>query len=238
VHIINPGYAPAFTIRAADAETILAEGPVPFLPEDASFTSTGVVKVEVPPEFGDDIGIQANFLPTAFLDQNGPRSVFPGARNPEVYLTAWHGDLGLDDGQPQSVYRLDTDELQQYSADDGEPFRSRLAVGDTAELPDGRYITFDGYVTWVNLQIGRNSGRELALVGAVAAVIGLMGSLYVRRRRAWVRASVGPEGRTVVEVAGLHRTEGSAGDRLADEIGAITDGLLLRLGGAEEKRED
>ncbi|TDC47541.1 cytochrome c biogenesis protein ResB [Jiangella ureilytica] len=237
VHIINPGYAPAFTVRAADRETILAEGPVPFLPDDSSFTSTGVVKVEVPPELGDDIGIQANFLPTAYLDENGPRSVFPGARNPEVYLTAWHGDLGLDDGRPQSVYRLDTDDMEQYSAD-GEPFRSRLAVGDTVELPDGRFITFDGYVTWVNLQIGRNSGRELALVGAVLAVVGLMGSLYVRRRRAWVRASVGPEGRTVVEVAGLHRTEGAAGDRLADEIGAITDGLLLRLGGAKEKRED
>jgi cytochrome c biogenesis protein len=237
VHIINPGYAPAFTVRAADGESILAEGPVPFLPDDSSFTSTGVVKVEVPPEFGDDIGIQANFLPTAYLDENGPRSVFPGVRNPEVYLTAWHGDLGLDDGQPQSVYRLDTDDMEQYSAD-GEPFRSRLAVGDTVELPDGRFITFDGYVTWVNLQIGRNSGRELALIGAVLAVVGLMGSLYVRRRRAWVRASVGPEGRTVVEVAGLHRAEGSAGDRLADEIGAITDGLLLRLGGAEEKRED
>lgn len=237
IHIINPGYAPAFTVRAADGETILAEGPVPFLPEDSSFTSTGVVKVEVPPQYGDDIGIQGSFLPTAYLDQNGPRSIFPGARNPEMYLTAWHGDLGLDDGQPQSVYRLDTTDMEQYEAD-GEPFRSRLAIGDTAQLPDGRYITFDGYVTWVNLQIGRNSGRELALVGGVLAVVGLMGSLYVRRRRAWVRASVGPEGRTVVEVAGLHRAEGSAGDRLADEIGAITDGLLLRLGGAEGKRED
>lgn len=237
VHIINPGYAPAFTVRAADGVTVLSEGPTPFLPQDSSFTSTGVVKVEVPPEFGDDIGIQANFLPTAILDERGPRSVFPGARNPEVYLTAWHGDLGLDDGQPQSVYRLDTDDMTQYSAD-GEPYRARLAEGDTVELPDGRFITFDGYVTWVNLQIGRNSGRELALVGAVAAVLGLMGSLYVRRRRAWVRASEGPEGRTVVEVAGLHRTEGAAGDRLADEIGDITDGLLLRLAGAEGKRED
>lgn len=237
VHIINPGYAPAFTVRAADGETILAEGPVPFLPKDGNFTSEGVVKVEVPPEFGDDIGIQGGFLPTAYLDENGPRSVFPEARNPEVFLTAWHGDLGLDDGQPQSVYRLDTDDMEQYQ-EDGEPYRRQLAEGDTVELPDGRFITFDGYVTWVNLQVGRNSGRELALVGAVLAVVGLMGSLYVRRRRAWVRASVGPEGRTVVEVAGLHRAEGSAGDRLADEIGAITDGLLLRLGGAEEKRED
>ncbi|TDE10886.1 cytochrome c biogenesis protein ResB [Jiangella asiatica] len=236
VHILNPGYAPAFTIRSPD-QTVLAEGPVPFLPEDGNFTSSGVVKVEVPPELGEDIGLQGYFLPTAEVDQNGPRSVFPGARNPAVYLTAYHGDLGLDDGQPQSVYRLDTSAMEQYVRADGEPFRAELTVGETIQLPDGNYITFDGYVTWVNLQIGRNSGREIALIGAVTAVIGLMGSLYVRRRRAWVRASVGAEGRTVVEVAGLHRTEGSGADRLTDEIGAVTDGLLLRLNGAEGERE-
>ncbi|WP_051425669.1 cytochrome c biogenesis protein ResB [Jiangella gansuensis] len=235
VHILNPGYAPAFTVRSADG-TVLADGPVPFLPEDGSFTSTGVVKVEVPPEIGDDIGIQGYFLPTAVVDERGPRSVFPGARNPAVFFTAYHGDLGLDDGQPQSVYRLDLTDMEQYEQD-GEPFRAALSAGETVELPDGNFITFDGYVTWVNLQIGRNSGREIALIGAVAAVIGLMGSLYVRRRRAWVRASVGAEGRTVVEVAGLHRTEGSGADRLTDEIGAVTDGLLLRLNGAEGERE-
>lgn len=237
IHIINPGYAPAFTVRSADG-TVLAEGPVAFLPQDDNFTSTGVVKIEVPPEIGDDIGIEGIFYPTAVLDENGPRSVFPGARNPAVFLTAYHGDLGLDDGTAQSVFRLDVDDMQQFRGQGDEPFRAALSVGETAELPDGAgYITFDGYVTWVNLQISRNSGKEIALVAAVGAVVGLMGSLYVRRRRVWVRADVGPQGRTVVEVAGLHRAENSAGDHLADEVGAITDGLLLRLSGSEHERE-
>ncbi|WP_298330031.1 cytochrome c biogenesis protein ResB [Haloactinopolyspora sp.] len=237
IHILNPGYAPAFTVRSADG-TVLAEGPVAFLPQDDNFTSTGVVKVQVPPEQGEDIGIEGVFYPTAVLDENGPRSVFPEARNPAVFLTAYHGNLGLDDGTPQSVFRLDLDDMEQFEGANGEPFRAALGQGETVELPGGAgYITFDGYVTWVNLQISRNSGKEIALVAAVAAVIGLMGSLYVRRRRAWVRADVGPQGRTVVEVAGLHRAETSADDHLADEVGAITDGLLLRLSGSYDEKE-
>ncbi|HEY9408705.1 MAG TPA: cytochrome c biogenesis protein ResB [Jiangellaceae bacterium] len=233
IHILNPGYAPAITVRAPD-ETVLYEGPVPFLPQDNSFTSSGVVKVEVPPEVGDDLGIEALFFPTAVLDENGPRSVFPEPRNPALFLTAYHGDLGLDDGTPQSVYRLDRDDLQQFQQD-GEPFRAALAVGETVELPDGAgYVTFDGYVTWVNFQVSRNSGKEVALIGAVAAVAGLMCSLYVRRRRAWVRAGVGADGRTVVEVAGLHRSEGG---NLDDEVAAITEGVVRRLGATESTRE-
>jgi cytochrome c biogenesis protein len=211
---------------------------VAFLPRDDNFTSTGVVKVESPPDVGEDIGIEAVFLPTAVVDEDGPRSVFPGARNPAVFLTAYHGDLGLDDGQPQSVFRLDLDDMRQFAQDNGEPFRAALAVGETIELPDGAgFVTFDGYVTWVNLQVSRNAGKEIALVGAVAAVAGLMGSLYVRRRRAWVRATAGADGRTVVEVAGLHRAEGSAGDHLTEEIDAIADGVLRRLGVADRERE-
>ncbi|WP_129665459.1 cytochrome c biogenesis protein ResB [Phytoactinopolyspora endophytica] len=227
VHILNPGYAPAFTIRNADEE-ILAEGPVPFLPQDNNFTSTGVIKVPVADEKGPDIGVEGVFLPTAYLDENGPVSIFPAAENPQVYITAFYGDLGLDSGVSQSIYRLNQEGLEQYKSEDGEPFRAALGVGETAELPDGAgYITFDGYVTWVNLQISRNSGKEIALAGSILAVAGLAGSLYIRRRRVWVRASADDEGRTVVEVAGLQRSEGG---NLNDEVGAVADGVQRRLG--------
>ena len=39
------------------------------------------------------------------------------------------------------------------------------------------------------------------------AIAGLMGSLFVRRRRIWVRAGAAQGGRTVVEVGSLARTE-------------------------------
>ncbi|NDL57704.1 cytochrome c biogenesis protein ResB [Phytoactinopolyspora mesophila] len=225
VHILNPGYAPAITVRSADGD-ILAEGPVPFLPQDDNFTSTGVVKVPVAADTGPDIGIEGIFLPTAYIDELGMRSIFPEPRLPELYLTAYYGDLGLNDGTPQSIYRLNQDGLEQFEVDD-EPFRAGLGVGETVELPDeAGFITFDGYVTWVNLQVSRNSGKEIALIGALLAVAGLSVSLYIRRRRVWVRAVPGSEGRTVVEVAGLHRSDGG---NLEDEVNAITDGVQRRL---------
>jgi len=228
VHILNPGYAPAITVRDADG-AVLAEGPVPFLPQDNSFTSTGVRKVQVAPEagLGEDIGVQGLFLPTAVVDDRGPRSIFPEPRNPALFFTAFHGDLGLDDGQPQSVYRLETSGMEQFRAEDGEVFRAALAVGETVQLPGGYgSVTFDGYVTWVNLQIGRNAGKEFVLGGALLALAGLLASLYVRRRRVWVRVVPGDGAGTVVEVAGLQRSEG--GD-LDAEVDAITEGLVHRL---------
>jgi cytochrome c biogenesis protein len=228
IHILNPGYAPVITVRDAEGR-VLADGPVPFLPQDNSFTSTGVRKVPVGPGvgMGEDLGIQGLFLPTALLDQNGPRSIFPEPRNPALFLTAYHGDLGLDDGQAQSVYRLDLDGLEQFQTADGQPFRAALSVGETATLPDGYgSVTFDGYVSWVNFQVSRNAGKEFVLAGAVLALGGLLLSLYVRRRRVWVRATGVPGGGTVVEVAGLQRSE--SGD-LQDEVGAIADELHLHL---------
>jgi cytochrome c biogenesis protein len=233
VHILNPGYAPAITVRDSDGE-VLAEGPVPFLPQDDNFTSTGVVKVPVASESGPDIGIEGLFLPTAYADDAGLRSIFPGARQPQLYITAFYGDLGINDGTPQSIYRLNRENMEQFEAD-GQPFAAVLMPGETVELPDDAgFVTFDGYVTWVNLQISRNSGKEIALLGAVLAVAGLAGSLYVRRRRVWVRAGPGDDGRTVVEAAGLHRSEGG---NLADEVDDIIDRVQRNVS-TEEKELD
>ena len=228
IHILNPGYAPLITVRDAE-DTVLAEGPVPFLPQDNSFTSIGVRKVPVGPTvgLGEDLGIQGVFLPTAVLDEQGPRSAFPEPRNPALFLTAYHGDLGLDDGQPQSVYRLDTEDMEQFHTEDGDVFRADLAVGETAILPDGYgSVTFDGYVSWVNFQVSRNAGKQFVLVGAILALAGLLLSLYVRRRRVWVRAAELTDAGTVVEVAGLQRSDG--GD-LQAEVDAIAGDLDSRL---------
>ncbi|HSK54201.1 MAG TPA: cytochrome c biogenesis protein ResB [Jiangellales bacterium] len=232
VHVLNPGYAPVVTVRDADGE-VLFTGPAPFLPQDDTFASTGVVKVPVPPGrgLGEDLGIEGIFLPTAVLDAGGPRSVFPEPRNPALFLTAYRGDLGLDDGVPQSVYRLDTDAMQQFVGEDGTAFRAGLSVGESVDLPDGYgSVTLDGYVPWVNFQVGRNAGKELALVGALLALAGLMASMFVRRRRAWVRVVAAAPGRTVVEAAGLDRSQTDQGGDLASEVDALIDGVRQRLG--------
>ena len=59
-------------------------------------------------------------------------------------------------------------------------------------------------------------------------VLGLLLSLFVRRRRVWVRAvpaGTGADGRTVVEVGGLSRTDA---DAFAAEFAALTERLRER----------
>lgn len=71
-----------------------------------------------------------------------------------------------------------------------------LKPGETYVYSTGS-ITFEGYVQWVNLQIVDDSGKNFALLGAIIAILGLLASLFTRRRRVWIR--VGEN----VEIAGL-----------------------------------
>jgi cytochrome c biogenesis protein len=79
---------------------------------------------------------------------------------------------------------------------------------------------------FVKLQVSRSPGDLIALTGVILALLGLLGSLFIRPRRIWVRVRrddtperpAGPR-RTLVEVAGLDR---SAGGDLSGEIDQIT----------------
>jgi len=76
------------------------------------------------------------------------------------------------------------------------------------KLPNGEgTLTFDGVKSWASFQISHKPGDQTALLGAVAALVGLVGSLFIQRRRVWVRAVRGDDGATVVEMAGLGRSE-------------------------------
>ncbi|MGW0227828.1 cytochrome c biogenesis protein ResB [Actinopolymorpha singaporensis] len=203
IHLSGHGYAPRFTVRDGTGKVAFS-GPVPFLPQDANFSSTGVVKV--PDARPKQFGFEGFFLPTGMIDQQrGPISAFPDALRPMVFLTGYTGNLGLDEGVPQSVYSLDKTRLTQLEGGDG-PWRKSLEPGQTASLPGGGSIRFDGYTRWVNLQISSNPGAPVALVGAVLALAGLLLSLVVRRRRVWVRVGT-DDGRTVVAIAGMDKGE-------------------------------
>ncbi len=135
VYLVGHGYAPIlkFTDQYGKTETITS----PFLPADAADTSTGVATfpdLNIDPATGTNtdpttyakqqIGFEGTFVPTVSGD--AATSVFPAANNPEIFLTPYIGDLGLDNGVAHSVYTLnqaeiDSGALKQFSMDDGRP---------------------------------------------------------------------------------------------------------------------
>ncbi|MEW1906983.1 cytochrome c biogenesis protein ResB [Kitasatospora sp. NPDC085895] len=219
VFLIGHGYAPVVTVKNAEGEVVY-KGPTPFLPQDSNLTSTGVIKVS---DYGKkdgkdvDLGFNGYFLPTAPVnfEKTGPISLFPDAAEPMLVLTAFAGDLGTDSGLPQNVYQLDTGHMTQLKQD-GDIARVKLKPGQGWELPDGYgTVTFDGYQQWASFNVSHRPGNAVALAGAVCAILGLIGSLFVQRRRIWVRATASPDGSTLVELAGLARSESA---RTAEEL--------------------
>ena len=220
VFLIGHGYAPVITIRDGNGD-VAYSGPTVFLPEDQTFRSIGVVKA--PDARPQQIGLEGWFFPTyAFTEESGPFSVFGDARNPVISMQAYAGDLGMDAGTPQSVYALDKDGVDLVEKPDGSMFRVDLALGDTVRLPHGLgSVTFERLERWNKIQISQTPGKWIALVGVVLALLGLLGSLFIRPRRAWVRARPDGEG-TLVEVAVLDRTG-------SDDAGAALDELVTAL---------
>jgi cytochrome c biogenesis protein len=204
VYLQANGYSPIVTVRDLSGSVVF-QGPVPFLPQDGNLRSIGAIKV---PDARPQIGFVASFLPTYVRSAtDGGVSVFPEALNPKLLFSIWQGDLGLDSGIPQSVYRIDTSEMSRIALNSLKP-------GETFNFSAGS-ITFETFVPWINLQIVDDPGKAYALFGAIAAILGLLASLFGRRRRIWIRIT--PSG--VVEVAGLAKN-GAPG--LEEEIALLT----------------
>ena len=191
IYLQANGYSPVVTVRDSKGN-VAFQGPVPFLPQDSNLRSIGAIKV---PDADPQIGFIGSFVPTYVRDANGggAMSAFPKALDPRLLLAAWTGDLGLDSGVPQSVYRIDTSKMLQVGL-------KSLKPGEIFEYPGGS-IRFEGYIQWVNLNFVADPGKKFALLGGIVAILGLLASLFTRRRRIWIR--VGSQ----VEVAGLAKND-------------------------------
>jgi cytochrome c biogenesis protein len=213
VFLVGHGYAPVLTVLDKNGKEVTS-GLTVCLPQDASFASYCVLKV---PEATPQLGFDGFFMPTfAASRARGVFSAFPDALNPGLTLQAYEGNLGLDDGRPQSLYDLDTRRMKPVLGKDGKPLQIVLSPGRATTLPDGLgTIRFDGWQRWVKLQVSDAPAKTPTLVSITIGLVGLMGSLFVRRRRAWVRVVDGPEG-TRVEVAGLDRS--TVSQTLDDEV--------------------
>ncbi|MER5935094.1 cytochrome c biogenesis protein ResB [Streptomyces sp. NPDC002054] len=223
IYLLGHGYAPIVSVTDRNGKVIFKDA-VPMLPQDSNLTSSGAVKVTDGYRDKDgkktQLGFAAWFVPTYAGEGKGTMfSQFPALDFPVLALSAYHGYLGVDSGLPQNVYQLDTRKMQKFTDAKGELFKQKLLPGETMTLPDGAgSVKFEGIERWATFQVSQQPGNGLALAGAVAAVLGLAGSLFIQRRRIWVRAAPGPDGVTVVELAGLGRSESA---RLPEELAEL-----------------
>ncbi|GAA2575300.1 MULTISPECIES: cytochrome c biogenesis protein ResB [Streptomyces] len=229
VYLVSHGYAPILTVKDAKGNVVMDKEATALLPLDSNVTSSGAVKVmdgyRNAKGEKEQLGFNAFFLPTYGGEGSTMLSTFPALINPMLALSAYHGDLGVDAGFAQSIYQLDKTNLEEFKGSDGKLFKKQLKVGDTMTLPNGAgSVTFDGIQEWAGFQVTRQPASGWALGGAVVAILGLAGSLFIQRRRVWVRAVRGADGVTVVEMAGLGRSESAkVPEELGDLAGALYD---------------
>ncbi|MGV0108606.1 cytochrome c biogenesis protein ResB [Arthrobacter sp. CP30] len=234
VYLVGNGYAPVVTVRDGEGN-IASEGPVVSVPSDGLYTSLIVIKA--PDAKPDQLGFVGFFLPTAFVDEQGVSfSRDPDPFNPQLNLNSYYGDLGLDDGTPENVYVLDTENLTELNSRTNDDGGIVLGVGQTYDLPEGKgSVTFDGLKRYVALDIHHDPGEVGALVFSTLALLGLTASLFIGRRRLWVRTGEHPDGRIMLEYGLLARgedhrlpAEGKAVEKL------LADRWLAPEGAAEE----
>jgi cytochrome c biogenesis protein len=227
VYLLGHGYSPKFTVTYPDGTSRTQA--VQWRPENMqTLLSSGATKFD-PPGVTDEavrrtkqIAITGLFAPSAFLHGNVLTSSGPELTNPAVAVDIMRGDLGTDSGQGQSIFDID-----QSMVDNGRlkrVARQNLVVGQQLTLDDGTKIRFDGVQQWVSLQVSHDPTQGFVLGFAIAMLLGLGGSLLVKRRRLWVRVIPADDGSggTVVEIGGLARTDqagyGEEFTRIAEKL--------------------
>ncbi|MFI9007102.1 cytochrome c biogenesis protein ResB [Actinosynnema sp. NPDC053489] len=237
VYLLGHGYTPLFTVTFPNGET--RTGATQWRPvNQVTLASEGATKFD-PPNVPDaeqrrkgQLAITGLLAPTAVFRGELLDSAFPAANDPAVAVDVYRGDLGNDSGRGQSIFSID-----QKMVQDGKLLkvaRQNLRQGERLTLDDGTTIRFDGVRDWVSLQISHDPTQVWVLVFSVLVILGLGVSLSIKRRRVWVRATPGDDGRTVVEVGGLARTD-QAG--YGEEFTALARDLLPSRDPLAEKEE-
>ncbi|BBH17837.1 hypothetical protein Back2_21240 [Nocardioides baekrokdamisoli] len=239
VFLIGHGYAPIITLRDTKGQ-VVASGPTIFLPVDAAnFQSVGAILARFAKP--NPIGLECTFLPFASADEissiSGDLTAgghYPRGAGALLSCFAYKGNLG-----ESTAFTIDSSGATKVTGPGGRAFNMmlklpgrssvKLANGtvltNTVTLPGGLgSLSFDGIAEWNRLQISQQPGRLVALGGVILALFGLMGSLFIRPRRVWVRATT-TAGGTLVEIAALDRTGG--GD-IAAYVNALKDKLTTK----------
>jgi len=222
IFLLGNGYAPTITVSDPSGKAVFTDS-VPFLPQDANLTSLGVVKV--PDGLAEQLGMIGFFYPTQATTESGAFfSSFPDLAYPVLTLRVFTGDLGLDDGVPTSVFSLDTDTMTARTGGDTGSKSLELMPGQTVDLPDGLgTVTFDSaspdaaegdfstsVPRFASFDVHHDPTQKWVLLFAVLVLLGLLTSLFIPRRRVWVKAVEQDDGTLRLEYAGLARGDDPA----------------------------
>jgi cytochrome c biogenesis protein len=202
VYLLGNGYAPHVTVRDPGGRTVFSDY-VPFLPQDAKLTSTGVIKVlDMKP---DQLGLLGFFYPSAAKLTNGAdASFYPGLLDPLLTLNVYAGDLKATTAS--NAFALDTDGLKVLASRNEGAKPLQLRPGQTVPLPDGRgTLRFDKVVRYASLDIHHDPTQSVVFWLAALVVAGLLTSLLVPRRRMWLAAREEGDGEVRLEYAALAR---------------------------------
>jgi len=203
VYLLGNGYAPVVTVRDPEGAVVFSQ-PVAFLPQDANLTSLGIIKV--PDGLSEQLGMRGFLYPTAVALPSGAlTSNYPDLLNPILTLEVYQGDLGLDNGQGVNAYSLNTDSLTQIAGRKSDAPTIELSPGDKVDLPgDLGSIELESIPRFVSLDVHHDPSQLWVLIFSALVVAGLVTSLFIPRRRMWVKAVITKDGVTL-EYAGLAR---------------------------------
>ncbi|TFV79559.1 cytochrome c biogenesis protein ResB [Blastococcus sp. CT_GayMR19] len=235
LYVTGHGFTPLFTVTLPDGQ-VFEELSAPFLPTDSTtFASEGVVKL---PDLGDGSGdgfaLEGFFAPTGLVQGGVLTSVDARPLNPQVAIIGYRGYLGLESGEPQSVFTLDQTQIDVGALNRiGE---GNLGIGESATLEDGTVVRFDGFREFAALQVSHDPGQVGVLISAISMLLGLLATLLVRRERVFARISDtqmphGDSSRpTTVSLAGLARGgNADAHERLRERFAGLLDDSPSRL---------
>ena len=217
VYLLGNGYAPVLTVRDPDGTVVFSQ-PTAFLPQDANLFSVGVVKI--PDGLAEQVGMRGLLYPTtAATDSGALASVFPDLINPTLTLEVFTGDLGLDNGRGTNAYALDTDSLTEIAGRQADAPTIKLGIGDSIDLPNGLgSVELTSIPRFVSFDVHHDPAQGWVLIFAVLVVAGLVTSLFIPRRRVWVKAASTSDGVLTLEYAGLARGDDPGLDAAVAEL--------------------
>jgi cytochrome c biogenesis protein len=225
VYLMGHGFAPRFVVKDKAGKVVYDDYRV-FLPQDGT-NEVGVGVLKVPNGVRPQVGMEAAIFPTLTIDRTEGflYSSSPEPKRPGLSYRIYQGDLRLG-VSAQDDFTLDKRGLLAVK-------EGTLLPGESVRLDNGTTVAFADLREYAVFQTTRDPGARPALIAAGSALAGLVASLFVRRRRVWVRATAA-DGGTVVSVGGLARHDP---DSFGPEFDDLAADLRRALGAAADPQQ-